>query len=78
MKKVLKKIRLKNVSEKFSDSEMQHIIGSGYIGAGPNSPCYSSTGSCHSSCIDIVNGTAVTGTCTDMGSNICTCVVGYV
>ncbi|MDR1371430.1 MAG: TIGR04149 family rSAM-modified RiPP [Dysgonamonadaceae bacterium] len=75
MKKVLKKIRFRNVSENFSDSEMKHIIGGGYIGTGYGSSCYSSSGSCHSSCafIDTL-GNPHSGTCTDVGSNICACV----
>ena len=74
MSYLLKKITLKNVSDMFSDMQLKRVIG-GYDGTGPGSPCYSSTGSCHSSCGFIDNHVVYIGTCEVSGS-WCICVAG--
>lgn len=74
MKKVLKKISLKNASEILSDSQLKQVIG-GYEGTGPGSPCYSSSGSCYGRCVFVdTYGHPHGGNCEDVGSNICACV----
>jgi len=77
MKKVLKKITLNSVSEILSDSQLKQITGGSdyYYGTGSGSPCYSGSGSCHSSCVAVVNGHPRSGNCVPKG-NMCACDLG--
>ena len=71
----MKKINLRKVSDILSDEQLKKVIGSGYDGTGPGTPCYSATGMCHSYCVMVVEGYGpVGGTCQVLFGNMCGCV----
>ena len=72
--KTLKRFNLGNVSDKISDRELKRVLG-GYGGTGPNSPCYSSSGSCHSACATL-NGVGICELIYVDFELFCACIIG--